>query len=112
MYGLHVNSFECALVKSIEWYDIRMESFNFDPNSLLESANPNTILSDAIAPLITLFTIFTVVTITVSIAVIVLWIMGMVRTHKVQNAVFDMQKVLHEMNERDKTARSKDSETV
>ena len=79
-----------------------MESFNFDPTSLLDSANPSAAINEALAPLVTIFTIFTIVSIVLMIGIFVLWIMSMIRTRKVQNAVFDIQKTLHEMNEREK----------
>jgi hypothetical protein len=55
-------------------------------------------ITDMLGPVIWLSVALTIV-------FIVLYISAMIRRRKVENAVLDMQKILHEMNERDK-ARS------
>lgn len=55
-------------------------------------------ITDMLGPVIWLSVALTIV-------FIVLYISAMIRRRKVENAVLDMQKLLHEMNERDK-ARS------
>lgn len=52
-------------------------------------------VSDMLAPIMWLSVLFTVI-------FIALYISSMVRRRKLENALFDMQKTLHEMNERDK----------
>lgn len=79
-----------------------METTNFDPTSLLQNASPSNVLNDAIQPLIGAFVAFTIISIVLTIAIVVIWIMSLIRRRKVQAAIFDIQAVLHEMNERDK----------
>lgn len=52
-------------------------------------------ITDMLGPVIWLSVALTIV-------FIVLYISAMIRRRKVENAVLDMQKLLHEMNERDK----------
>ena len=60
------------------------------------------LVSQAFEPYATYFMIFTSVSLILGVVILVLWILSMIRHRKVQAAIFDMQEVLHEMNERDK----------
>ena len=70
--------------------------------SSIDTGNPLTSLtsslSDALMPFIWLSVVLTIV-------FIVLYVSSMLRKRKVENAILDIQKTIHEMNERDK-ARS------
>ncbi len=56
-------------------------------------------LTDAMAPFILLSFVIT-------LAFVVLYVVSMIRRRKLENAILDMQKVLHEMNEREKARQA------
>lgn len=80
-----------------------MDSTDFDTNSLLQGKDLNSLISQSFQPYAVFFTTFTIISIFLTILILVLWILGMVRRRKVQAAIFDIQAVLHEMNEREKS---------
>lgn len=54
----------------------------------------------------TLFLVGTIVSSVITILILVLYIFSAVRKYKVQNAIFDIQKTLHEINDREKVANT------
>lgn len=60
-------------------------------------------ITDALAP-------FMLLSFVITVAFVVLYVVSLIRRRKLENALFDIQKTLHEMNERDK-ARSKPRST-
>jgi len=68
-----------------------------DASSLMPDLTSS--ITDMLAPFIWLSVALTVV-------FIVFYAMSMLRRRKVENAILDLQKILHEMNERDKSRGS------
>lgn len=71
-------------------------------NNLLQSTtkpNPSSLLGSSLSNLIEFATIASLV---LTLVFIVFWITAALHRRKVQNAIIDIQKTLHEMNERDK----------
>lgn len=62
-------------------------------------------INDMLAPIMWL-------SVAISIVFIVLYISAMFRRRKLENALFDMQKTLHEINERDKARSTPAAPTV
>lgn len=82
-----------------------MDSTDLNPDNLLSGQDVNSLVNQSLQPFAAFFMIFTIFSIALTIAIVVFWILSMVRRRKVQAAILDIQATLHEMNERDK-ARS------
>ena len=69
------------------------------------SIDMNGQLSDVMSSLTDAMVPFILLSFVITLLFVVLYVVSMIRRRKLENAILDMQKVLHEMNEREK-ARS------
>lgn len=69
-------------------------------NSLLQSnSTPTLNISHTVSELMTFVTVASLI---ITLLIFIMWIANWLHRRKVQNAILDIQKTLHEMNERDK----------
>jgi len=71
-------------------------------NTLTQTTSPTLNLGSTVSGLITFVTIASLV---ITVVIMVMWVLSWMHRRKVQNAILDIQSVLHEMNERAKTTQ-------
>lgn len=72
------------------------------PEESLQSLDVSNQLSDITTSLTDTFAPFILLSLVITGLFVMMHIISMFRRRKLENALFDMQRVLHEMNERDK----------